>query len=434
MNKQITASQINAAGHLTIGEVDALDLAHRFGTPLIVYDVAKIRAQIHHFQHVFEQNKIDYAITYATKAFDTVGMIQVANQEHCHFDVVSGGEIYAALKAGVNPKMLMFHGNNKSAAELEVAVKHHIGVIMLDNFHEIHLLSQILDAQQSHINVMIRLTPGVTAETNHYDQTGQVDSKFGFDVQSGQGEKALQEVLHESRMNVIGVHCHIGSQIFNVAGFKLAAKVMTDLAADWKRKYNFEPGIIDMGGGFGIKYVQSDHPIAPEDFVNAIIKEIKAQVKAHGLKMPAIWIEPGRSIVGPAAYNLYTLGSCKRVPGIKPYLDVDGGMGDNIRPALYHAKYEAVLANDPKAKATQHVRIAGKYCESGDIMIQNQPLPDVHPGEILAVLNTGAYGYSMASNYNLNPRPAVVFVEHGKAKLVVKRETYADMIHLDQNY
>ncbi|QBP18164.1 diaminopimelate decarboxylase [Acetilactobacillus jinshanensis] len=432
MNEQISSNQINSAGHLTIGGVDTLELAQRYGTPLIVYDVAKIKSQIHHFQKVFRDNHVKSAVVYATKAFESLAMFQLANKEHCHFDVVSGGEIYAALAAGVPGKMMIFHGNNKSRAELEMAVRHHLGAIMLDNFHEIDLLNSVLDQMNSKINVMIRLTPGITAETNSYDQTGQVDSKFGFDVQSGQGEDALKQVLHSPRMNLIGIHCHIGSQIFDVTGFEIAAKKMVKFAADWKRKYNFVPKIIDVGGGFGIRYVKSDHPIAPEDFVDAIVKTIKSQAAKQHLPMPAIWIEPGRSIVGPAGYNLYTIGSSKRVPGIKPYVDVDGGMGDNIRPALYHAKYEAVLANDPNAKPVQNVRIAGKYCESGDIMIQNQPLPKIKPGDILAVLDTGAYGYSMAMDYNMNPRPAVVFVENGKSKLVIRRETYADMIRLNQ--
>ena len=434
MNQQITAQQLNAAGHLTIGGCDAIDLAHEFGTPLVVYDVAQIRNQIRSFRKVFEENNVDYEVSYASKAFAAIAMYQVAAVEQAHTDVVSAGELYTAIKAGFPMEKVSFHGNNKSRAELEMAVDHHVGTIMIDNFHEIDLLDDVLEEKDAKIDVMLRITPGISAHTNKYIQTGQVDSKFGFDLQSGQADEALQKVLANPRMNMRGLHAHIGSQIFELAGFEGVAKKLVEVAAHWKDSFGYEAQVINVGGGFGIRYVSSDNPLKPEEFVDAIIKAIKAETTAKGLTMPVIWIEPGRSIVGPAGYNLYTVGSRKDVPGLKPYVTVDGGMGDNIRPALYQAEYETVLASDPQAPIKEHVRIAGKYCESGDILAQDQGLPETKPGDVLAMLDTGAYGFSMASNYNRNPRPAVVFAENGKAQVVIERESLYDLIHLDRNY
>ncbi|WP_412989685.1 diaminopimelate decarboxylase [Pediococcus siamensis] len=426
--------QVNEQGHLVIDGADTVALVKKYQTPLVVYDVTAIRQQIRRFKKVFEANHVKYAVSYASKAFATIAMFQLVNQEGAHIDVVSGGELYTAIKAGFPLEKVSFHGNNKSLAELEMAVSHHIGVIVVDNFHEIALLNQVLEAQDETINVLLRLTPGVSAHTHEYDQTGQEDSKFGFDIRSGQAEQALQMVLQNPRMHMQGIHAHIGSQIFEVEGFVLAAEKLVDLAADWQQKFHYEPEVLNVGGGFGIKYTEADDPIAPEAFVDAIVKAVQTRTAEHQLKMPAIWIEPGRSIVGPAGYNLYTIGSRKDVPGLRPYVTVDGGMGDNIRPALYQAEYEAILANKATEQPQETVRIAGKYCESGDILIQKQALPQSQPGDILAMKATGAYGYAMASNYNRNPRPAVVFVEQGNAKLVVQRESYEDLVHLDRSF
>ena len=434
MNEQITDQQLNAAGHLTIGGCDAVDLAHRFGTPLVVYDVQQIRNQIRAFKRVFEENSVDYAVSYASKAFSAIAMYQVVAAEGAHVDVVSGGELYTAIKAGFPMANVSFHGNNKSREELEMAIDHHVGTIMIDNFHEIELLADVLEEHDTHVDVMLRITPGISAHTNKYIQTGQVDSKFGFDLQSGQADEALAKVLENPQMQMKGLHAHIGSQIFELAGFEGVAKKLVEVAAHWQEKFNYQAAVINVGGGFGIRYVKDDTPLAPEEFVAAIIKAIKTEIKETNLAMPEIWIEPGRSIAGPAGYNLYTVGSRKDVPGLKPYVTVDGGMGDNIRPALYEAQYETVLANNPRAELVEHVRVAGKYCESGDILSQNQALPATKPGDVLATLDTGAYGYSMASNYNRNPRPAVVFAEKGTAQVVIKRETYDDLIHLDEPY
>ena len=432
MNSQIT-NQINQAGHLTIGGVDSLKLAKEYGTPLAVYDVSQIRNQIRAFKKVFEEEQVNYAVSYASKAFASIAMYQVANEEEAYTDVVSAGELYTAMKANFPMERVSFHGNNKSKEELEMAVKNHVGKIMIDNFYEINLLNQVLEEQDSEINVMLRITPGISAHTHEYDQTGQVDSKFGFDLKSGQADKALQEVLKNQRMHMLGIHAHIGSQIFELNGFEMAAAKLVDVAASWRKNYDYTAQVINVGGGFGIKYVQEDHPLKPEEFVKAIVKTIKDEATKHNFPLPEIDIEPGRSIVGPAGYNLYKVGSMKEIPGLVPYVAVDGGMGDNIRPALYQAKYETVLANDPQRKASQEFHVAGKYCESGDILADAK-LPLLKAGDILAMLDTGAYGYSMASNYNRNPRPAVVFAEDGKAQVVIRRESLEDLVHLDQDY
>ena len=434
MNPQILANQINEKGHLTIGGVDTVDLAKEYGTPLVVYDVEQIRNQIRAFKKVFEEEKVAYAVSYASKAFACIAMYQVANEEGAYTDVVSAGELYTALKAHFPTERISFHGNNKSLFEIEMAVKNHVGKIIINNFHEIKLLDKVLREQDAKINVMLRITPGISAHTHEYDQTGQVDSKFGFDLESGQADLALEQVLANSRMNMVGIHAHIGSQIFELNGFEMAAKKLMEVAENWRSQYGYTAKVINVGGGFGIKYTAEDNPLKPEEFVQAIVETIKKEAKEAAFPIPEIDIEPGRSIVGPAGYNLYTTGSRKVIPGHRPYVTVDGGMGDNIRPALYDAKYETVLATDPKAPLTEHVRIAGKYCESGDILAEDQALPATKSGSLLAMLDTGAYGYSMASNYNRNPRPAVVFAENGKAKLVIKRESLEDLVHLDQSY
>ena len=434
MNPQILANQINEKGHLTIGGVDTVELAQKYGTPLVVYDVEQIRNQIRAFKKVFEKEKVAYAVSYASKAFACIAMYQVANEEGAYTDVVSAGELYTALKANFPTERISFHGNNKSLFEIEMAVKNHVGKIIIDNFHEIKLLDKVLREQDAKINVMLRITPGISAHTHEYDQTGQVDSKFGFDLESGQADLALEQVLANSRMNMVGIHADIGSQIFELNGFEMAAKKLMEVAENWRSQYGYTAKVINVGGGFGIKYTAEDNPLKPEEFVQAIVETIKKEAKEAAFPVPEIDIEPGRSIVGPAGYNLYTTGSRKVVLGYRPYVTVDGGMGDNIRPALYGAKYETVLATDPKAPLTEHVRIAGKYCESGDILAEDQALPATKSGSLLAMLDTGAYGYSMASNYNRNPRPAVVFVENCKAKLVIKRESLEDLVHLDQSY
>lgn len=426
--------ETNDQGHLTIGGVDALDLAREYGTPLVVYDVTQIRQQFRALQQAFTKQHIDYAISYASKAFATIAMYQVVNQEHGHIDVVSGGELFTALKAGFPSNKISFHGNNKTRAELLMAVQNHVGVIILDNFHEIKLLEEVLADTKSHIQVMLRITPGVTAHTHEYDQTGQEDSKFGFDVKSGQAEQAFLQVQASEQMTLIGLHAHIGSQILETTGFKLEVKKLMQLVREWAKKYDYQPQILNLGGGFGIRYTAQDQVLALGTFVEQIVTTLRQLAEEYQLKVPAVWVEPGRSIVGSAGYSLYTIGARKDVPGLMPYVAVDGGMGDNIRPALYQADYEALLARDPGAQPVETVHLAGRYCESGDLLIKKLPLPETKAGDVIAMLATGAYGYSMASNYNRVPRPAVVFAENGHAQEVVTRETNEDLVSHDRFY
>lgn len=428
--KMIIDELASKNGHLMIDGVDSMDLVKKYGTPLYVFDISKVRNQIKKFRSAFEKEHLNYQISYASKAFAVKAIYQVMKQENVHVDVVSGGELYTALAADFPSDKISFHGNNKSLEELQMAVENHVGVIMLDNFHEIKLLQQVLKKSQETIKVMLRLTPGISAHTHEYDQTGQTDSKFGFDVKSGQAERALKIVLNDPQMNLLGYHAHIGSQIFGTEGFRMLAQKMIEISKEFQNEFNYWPQVINLGGGFGISYNEGDDPITANDFISVISRELKQDCE----KIPEIWIEPGRSIVGPAGYTLYTIGSRKNIPGFESYVSVDGGMGDNIRPALYQASYEAVVANKMNQENIETVHISGKYCESGDILIEHQKLPQTEVGDVLAVLDTGAYGYSMAMNYNRNPRPAVVFVEKGKTKLVVKRETYEDLIRLDDNY
>ncbi|PLS01634.1 diaminopimelate decarboxylase [Neobacillus cucumis] len=422
---------VNKNGNLEIGGVDAVELARQYGTPLYVYDVALMRERARGFKQTFDELNVTAQVAYASKAFSTVAMIQLAEEEGLSLDVVSGGELYTAIVAGFPVERIHFHGNNKSREELEMALDHRIGCIVVDNFTELELLKTLCREKNAFVHILLRITPGIEAHTHDYILTGQEDSKFGFDLQNGQAEKALRIAMECDSFDVLGLHCHIGSQIFETTGFLLAAKKIVEKLEQWKIELSFEAKVLNLGGGFGIRYTKEDEPIQPSQYVREIITEVKHLAEQHSLKMPEIWIEPGRSLVGDAGITLYKVGSSKEVPGVRKYLAVDGGMSDNIRPALYQAKYEAVLANKPLAKANQTVSIAGKCCESGDMLIWDLPLPEAGEEDILAVFCTGAYGYSMANNYNRIPRPAVVFVENGRAALVVKRESYEDLVRLD---
>ncbi|MDM5229307.1 diaminopimelate decarboxylase [Cytobacillus sp. NJ13] len=423
--------KVNEKGHLEIGGMDTIDLAGQFGTPLYVYDVALIRERARGFKQTFDKLGIKAQVAYASKAFSTVAMVQLVDEEGLSLDVVSGGELYTALAADFPSERIHFHGNNKSREELEMALKNHVGCIVVDNFYELELLEEICESLAARTKILLRVTPGIEAHTHDYILTGQEDSKFGFDLQNGQAETALQKALNSSWIDTLGLHCHIGSQIFDTTGFILAAKKIFEKMAEWKEKHAYEPKVLNLGGGFGIRYTEDDDPIHASQYVEEIIGEVKKQAEHYSMKMPEIWIEPGRSLVGDAGTTLYQTGSRKEVPNVRNYLAVDGGMSDNIRPALYQAKYEAVLANRVLDKPEETVSIAGKCCESGDMLIWDLPLPKAGDQDLLAVFCTGAYGYSMANNYNRIPRPPVVFIENGEAKLVIKRETYEDILRLD---
>lgn len=424
-------SRQNQHGHLEIGGVDALYLAEKYGTPLYVYDVALIRERAKSFKQAFITAGLKAQVAYASKAFSSVAMIQLAEEEGLSLDVVSGGELYTAVAAGFPAERIHFHGNNKSREELRMALEHRIGCIVVDNFYEISLLEDLCKETGHSIDVLLRITPGVEAHTHDYITTGQEDSKFGFDLHNGQTERAIEQVLQSEHIQLLGVHCHIGSQIFDTAGFVLAAEKIFKKLDEWRESYSFVSKVLNLGGGFGIRYTEDDEPLHATEYVEKIIEAVKENAARYGFDIPEIWIEPGRSLVGDAGTTLYTVGSQKEVPDVRQYVAVDGGMNDNIRPALYQAKYEAATANRIGEAHDKTVSIAGKCCESGDMLIWDIDLPEVKEGDLLAVFCTGAYGYSMANNYNRIPRPAVVFVENGEDHLVVKRETYEDIVKLD---
>ncbi|WP_047980000.1 diaminopimelate decarboxylase [Ornithinibacillus contaminans] len=426
--------QINTNGHLEIGGIDTIELATKYGTPLYVYDVSIIRQRCRAFVDTFGKLGVKAQVAYASKAFSSIAVLQVIKQEGLSVDVVSEGELYTALQAGIDPKRIHMHGNNKSQRELEMAITHKIGCIVVDNFNEITLLTDLLKKHQYKMDVIIRVTPGIKSDTHHYIMTGNEDSKFGFDLHNGQAEEAFAQLMNNEWIRFKGFHCHIGSQIFDTDRFVLATNILFEKISDWKTTYNYIPEVLNLGGGFGIRYTDSDRPIPLQDYVVRLVETVSEHCRNLQIPIPEIWIEPGRSIVGDAGITLYSVGSTKHIPGIRDYVSVDGGMSDNIRPALYQAKYHGVLANKADQPVETTVSIAGKCCESGDMLIWDLPLPNVSSGDVLAVFSTGAYGYSMASNYNRIQKAAVVFVENGIDKLVIRRETPEDIVSHDLSY
>ncbi len=426
--------KVNERGHLSIGGVDSVTLVEKYGTPLYVYDVGLIRKNARSFVEAFEKLEVQAKVAYASKAFSCVAMVQVAEEEGLCLDVVSAGELYTALQAGFPSERIHMHGNNKSFSELEMAVDHDIGCIVIDNFYEIDLLEELLRKKNKQMDVLIRVTPGIELNTHHYIMTGNEDSKFGFNFANGQADEAFQRLFNHEHLRLKGLHCHIGSQIFETEGFRVAVNLLFDQVEKWLDRDGFTPEVLNLGGGYGIRYTQEDKPLNYQIYVEEMVKAVMENSERLHIPMPEIWIEPGRSIVGNAGISLYTLGSSKEIPGIRHYVSVDGGMADNIRPALYEAKYEAVVANKANMEPTERVSIAGKACESGDMLIWDLPIAKMEPGDILAVFSTGAYGYAMASNYNRFRKPAVVFVENGKDQLVVRRESLEDIVKNDLPY
>lgn len=422
---------ISADGHLTIGQVDTVELSKVYGTPLFVYDTALIRERARGFIDTFKRLGVKAEVAYASKAFACVAVYQLAAEEHLSLDVVSGGELYTALKAGFPAERIHFHGNNKSYAELELAFDAKIGCIVVDNFYEIELLKEMAREKDQIMRILLRVTPGVEAHTHDFITTGQADSKFGFDLNNGQADEAFKQTYNDDYLQLLGLHCHIGSQIFETDGFSLAAGKLMPKIAGWNKDFGFTCTVLNLGGGFGIRYTEEDSPLEPHVYVEEMVKVVQADAKALDLPMPEIWIEPGRSLVGDAGTSLYTIGSRKEVPAVRQYIAVDGGMSDNIRPALYDAKYDAIIANKANAPKDATYTVAGKLCESGDKLMIDASLQQVESGDILAMFCTGAYGYSMASNYNRVPRPAVVFVENGKHQLAIQRESYEQIIQND---
>ncbi|ADH99699.1 diaminopimelate decarboxylase [Salisediminibacterium selenitireducens] len=427
-------SRINEKGHLTIGEVDVTGLAEAYGTPLYVYDVKDIRDRAEAFKSAFERASVQYQVAYASKAFSCVAMFQLADELGLSLDVCSGGELYTALEADFPVDRIHFHGNNKTADELEMAVNERIGCIVVDNFTELTWLMAITEAKELPMDVLIRITPGVEAHTHEYISTGQEDSKFGFDLNSGQATKAIDMIMNHDHLHLLGVHSHIGSQIFKTEGFEHAVKEIYKSLEKWKDDLGYEPEVLNVGGGFGIRYSEHDEPLPIGDYIDKTVQAARSEADKRGMNVPEIWIEPGRAMVGEAGTTLYTIGSRKEIPTLRTYLSVDGGMTDNIRPALYQAEYEAVVANKGHAPEEELVSVAGRCCESGDMLIWDLKIPETAPGDLLAVSSTGAYGYAMASNYNRMLRPAVVFVEDGEYECVIERENYADLVRKESRY
>ncbi|WP_442601162.1 diaminopimelate decarboxylase [Paenibacillus sp. KN14-4R] len=424
-------SKINSQGHLEVGGVDATELAAKFGTPLYVMDEALIRQRCQEFTQAFRTSGLKFQVAYASKAFCTMAMCRLIHEEGLSLDVVSDGELYTALQAGFPVDRIHFHGNNKTPQEIEMAIDAKIGCFVVDNFVELHVLNAIAMEKGQVVNVLLRLTPGVEAHTHEYITTGQIDSKFGFDLGNGAAAQAVEEAASLPNIELLGVHSHIGSQIFEIDGFQVAIDKVTGFAAEMRDRYKVTFQVINLGGGFGIRYVEGDTPLPAGQYVAAIVDSVKTNFSNYNYPFPEIWIEPGRSIVGDSGTTLYTVGTFKDIPGVRKYVAVDGGMTDNPRPALYEAEYEAMLANRALESNAEVVSIAGKCCESGDMLIWNVNLPKVESGDILAVASTGAYNYSMASNYNRIRRPAVVFVKDGHVDVVVQRETFDNIVGND---
>lgn len=424
-------SRINEKGHLEIGGCDTVDLANRFGTPLYVYDEEMIRDTCRAYKQAFAETGLRFQVAYASKAFSSLAMCRLVAEEGLSLDVVSAGELYTAVQAGFPVDRIHFHGNNKSPDELDYALQMGVGEFVVDNFYELSLLGQLAASRSQTVPVLLRVTPGVEAHTHEYIATGQQDSKFGFDVASGQAKIAIETALRTKGVKLEGLHSHIGSQIFETEGFAVAISRLAELYEWAAQECGVKFDRLNVGGGFGIRYIAEDQPLSPKDFVHAIADAVKSEFAVRGLDNPEVIIEPGRSIVGAAGTTLYTVGSSKSIPGIRKYIAVDGGMTDNPRPALYQAEYEAILANRAREATEETVSVAGKCCESGDMLIWDLQLPPAESGDILAVACTGAYNYSMASNYNRLPRPAAVFVKDGKADLIIRRETLQDLIRND---
>lgn len=425
----------NHAGHLEIGGCDALDLAKQFGTPLYVYDEQYIRSMMRVYKDTINKEYSGNGnVLYASKAFSCMAMYCIARQEGIGCDAVSGGELYTALKAGFDAKDIYVHGNNKTYEELVQAVEAGVGGIVIDSYREADILDKIAADRKVKQRVLIRVNPGVEAHTHAFVQTARTDSKFGFSIRDNTALDYTKHVLTLKNLDLKGYHCHIGSQIFEKQSFALAAHNMLGFMADVKSTLGFEAEILNLGGGFGIYYTDEDPKFTVTDYADylkTLINAIKEKSAELGYKLPYLLIEPGRSIVGEAGITLYTVGAIKDIPGIRKYVAIDGGMFESPRYSLYQSKYTAVKAADVNAVNTQKVSIAGKCCESGDLIGVDIPLPEVESGDILAVLSTGAYHYSMASNYNRNFVPQAVLVNNGKAEVIIRKQTFEDLVRND---
>jgi diaminopimelate decarboxylase len=415
--------RVNAAGHMEVGGCDLVDLAREHGTPLYVYDEATVRQRCAEYIAAMGPRG---QVLYSAKAFASPQFLRVVAEEGLGLDVVSAGELHLALRSGFPQDRIHFLGNNKSREDLEAAYGAG-AIIVIDGAYEFELLRDVVP-EGKRTPVLLRISPGVKPDTHDHISTGQLDSKFGFSIESGAARRAVEEALRHPRLELIGLHSHIGSQIFALGAYEKAMEIMLDLLMQLRDELEFEPRKLGAGGGLGIAYTNDDDPPTPRHFVETVRQALEVGSARRGLSLPELVVEPGRSIAGPAGVALYTVGSIKDIPGVRRYVAVDGGMGDNIRPKLYGARYEALLASDPDRPTDGKVTIAGKYCESTDILITDIAMPELKPGDIICVPAAGAYCLAMSSNYNGMPRPEVLMVADGEARVMRRRETLDDLV------
>ena len=417
--------------HLFIGGVDMVELAHEQGTALYVFDEADIRHRMESYRESFKSRYANSDVLYASKAFLNKEVVRIAAQEGMCLDVSGGGELACALSVGFPAERVFVHGNNKTPRELEEAISAGVGRIVVDSRIELARVSEIAGRLGRTQDILMRITPGVEADTHEYIRTGCEDSKFGFTMREDFAFNCVADALAAPNVNLVGIHCHIGSQIFALHSFREAVQVMVEFMARVKETYGHELAELDLGGGLGVAYLADDKPSSIDDFAECTVSAVRDFCAEYGVAEPRILVEPGRSLVANAGVTLYTAGILKTLPGIRKYVAVDGGMSDNVRTALYHADYEATIANKAGEPRTEIVTLAGKHCESGDAVVLDGSLQHPDLGDIVCVFATGAYCQTMSSNYNGQPRPAVVFVKDGKARVVTRRETYAELYQRD---
>ena len=408
----------SASGHLTIDGCDVVEVAETFGTPAYLFSVSEMKRRAAEYLEAFSSRTESFEVLFASKALPVTAAYRLFAEAGLSVDVASGGELTMALAAGFDPARIYMHGNNKTDAELELLDRSGVGTIVLDSFDEIERCERVMTRE---VDALIRVTPGIKPSTHSFIQTGQLDSKFGFGLEDGSAAKAIERTLASENLNLVGLHCHIGSQIFEIEPFRLAVEALAGLKGEWCR-------VLDLGGGLGIRYLSGDSPPVIADYVDLKFAAVR---EFFGDEVKVL-IEPGRSLVGTAGVTIYTIGTVKEIPGVRTYVAVDGGMSDNLRPMLYGAEYEAVVADRPETDGDVAVTVAGSHCESGDILIRDVALPGPGVGDILVIPATGAYGYAMANNYNGMPRPPVIFCENGTAEVVVRRETWDDLMARDR--
>ena len=424
--KPITLKREN---NLTIGWCYMVDLVRKYGTPLYVVDEQTIRGICKDYKKAFSKYE-KTNMMYASKALCNSAVSRIIASEGFGFDVVSGGEIYTLYKAGIDMSKVLFNGNNKTPEEIELAIKYGVGRFSIDNFHEVELISEISKKYNKTVNALLRITPGIECHTHKYIQTGQLDCKFGFDL--SQIDSIIEHILNtDKNINIRGLHAHIGSQIFETKCYYDEVEVLVKEIARIEEKFGIKLDEMNIGGGLGVKYVESDNPPSVQEIAEVIIKSLTENIEKYKINKPTIYLEPGRSIISTSGVTLYTVGSSKQVPNMTKYISVDGGMADNPRPSMYQAEYLAELVTSHSERDTEVVTIAGKFCESGDILINGIELPSLKAGDVLCVYNTGAYNYSMASNYNRAVKPAMVLVNNCQSDIIVYRETLEDLVSHD---